>query len=130
MYIINLSTSHAFIRGRVYAHTVRNGTEVVCVRNVLLCVRYVCEYVASQKLNTNKVNMFYCTVFILVASCSFRCTLSLCNLVTNIIRLLCRQQRNTPTHHEWPTKSTRCDHLAASTPIVSSENVHSLTAIV
>ena len=41
------------------------------------CYAFVGQIRCLAKVNVNKVNICYCIVLILVASCSFRCTLSL-----------------------------------------------------
>ena len=54
-------------------------TEVVFVRNFLICVRWAILHWTRRfaKVNVNKVDIFYGIVLILVMSCFFRCTLSL-----------------------------------------------------
>ena len=53
-------TSHAFTRGRESARTVRNGTEVVCVRHFLICGRWPILHCVRlfANVNVNKVNVF------------------------------------------------------------------------
>ena len=53
-------------------------TEVVCVRNVEIFVRWAILHWIHQFAKVNVKNIFYgIIILILVASCSFRCTLSL-----------------------------------------------------
>ena len=82
-------TSHAVIRGRESVQTVRNGPKWFVFEPS--CYAFGGRSVASQ-VTVNKVNIVYCIVLIIVASCSFRCkhwimlTLHLSawrNLVTN-----------------------------------------------